>query len=92
MAVAATVSAKVRVPCRERLLELGNECFVRGSKARWPYSSGLVNRARKLYGKLLEIDPECHAAKNNLALACEFLSVAPLADAIVSLKADARRQ
>jgi hypothetical protein len=94
MAVATTVAEKVRAPCRKRLLELGNECFVRGSRARWPVSSGLVNRARNLYSKLLEIDPKSEAAKHNLALANEFLALAPIADAIFpgkAVRADSRR-
>ncbi len=74
------VAAKARAPCKERLLEIGNECFVRGSNARWPTSSHLVSRARKLYGRLLEIDPGNKAARNNLAFAEEFLEIAPLAE------------
>jgi len=73
------MAAKVRKPCRERLLEIGNECFIRGSRARWPVSSHLISRAQKLYGKLLEIDPGNKAARNNLAFANEFLELAPLA-------------
>jgi hypothetical protein len=75
------VSAKARAPCRERLLEIGNECFVRGSRARWPVSSHLIGRARTLYSRLLEIDPGNAAARNNLAFANEFLEIAPLPEA-----------